>query len=209
MLSVNDARFSGPAALSQGHVAGAKLLADRVGLLREIARPNLRFAEIGVDVGDFSDAILRIVKPACFDAYDIFRYHQTPVLLSRLDGMNHREFYERRFADHIQSGVVRVIEGDSADCLSKQPDQFYDVIYIDGDHSPEGVRRDVGAALLKIKPSGMLIFNDYTMSDYLSECFRYGVVQAVNDLCVNGGWRIAYFALHPHMFCDVALKRPS
>ena len=67
-------------------------------------------------------------------------------------------------------------------------------IYIDADHSYEGVKRDIQAGISKVKHDGFLVFNDYT---YWSpaECLPYGVIQAVNELCLEGEWEMIYFAL--------------
>jgi hypothetical protein len=68
------------------------------------------------------------------------------------------------------------------------------------------VRADATAAAPKVKPEGLLIFNDYIVWSH-HENFGYGVVQTVNELCVNEGWRMVAFCLHEDMYCDVALKR--
>lgn len=36
---------------------------------------------------------------------------------------------------------------------------------------------------------------------------QYGVIQAVHEFCLREGWEIVYLALHPRMFCDVALNK--
>lgn len=99
-----------------------------------------------------------------------------------------------------------VFEGDSATELGQRPDASYDIIYIDADHHYRSVLRDATAAIPKLKPDGLLIFNDYILYDHIAH-IPYGIVQVVNDLCVNHGWRITHFAFHQHMFCDVAIRR--
>jgi len=79
-------------------------------------------------------------------------------------------------------------------------------VYIDADHSYAGVKRDIAVAKEKVKPDGMLVFNDYTLWSPL-ELMEYGVVHAVNELCLNEDWELMYFAFQRHMYCDVALKR--
>ena len=59
---------------------------------------------------------------------------------------------------------------------------------------------------VKIKADGLLVFNDYTVWSYV-EMQPYGVVAAVNELCVEEGWEIVYLALPAHMYCDVAVQR--
>jgi len=36
---------------------------------------------------------------------------------------------------------------------------------------------------------------------------EYGVVQAVNKIVDEGGWKVTGFALEKNMFCDIAIQR--
>lgn len=198
---------SPPAALGQEHVDGAQLFADRSLMIASFApRDDLRFAEIGVAFGDFSQIILDLLAPVNFDAYDLFNFHEVPELAKRLGGKPHAAFYADRFRDEVDSGCMRLFVGDSSTELRRAPDGYYDMIYIDGDHSYEGVKRDTDVALEKLRPDGILIFNDYTMYDYIAHS-PYGIVHVVNDLCVAHGWRITHLALQNQMFCDVAIQK--
>jgi hypothetical protein len=196
--------------LRDQHVDGARLYANRFDALAEV-KPNGRVAEIGVAAGDFTEAVLRVVQPERFDAIDIFQLHEWPTLWGRstkewFEGRTHREFYESRFEREIDAGVLHVFEGDSSAVMATRPDAYYDMIYIDGDHSFEGVLRDAEASVLKLKGDGLLIFNDYTMMDHVSAS-PYGIVPVVNEFCANRGWTVAYFALQHELFCDIALRR--
>ena len=128
------------------HVARGELYADRAEAIGSLP-PGGHVAEVGVAVGDFSEVILEQLRPARFDAIDTFELHQDAELWGRpttewFDGRSHREHYERRFAEEIAAGTVYVHQGDSSATLAAQPDESYDMIYIDGDHSMDGVRRD-------------------------------------------------------------------
>jgi hypothetical protein len=196
--------------LRQEHVDGAILYADRVQALDALPRGGV-VAEIGVAAGDFSAAMLARLAPRRFDAFDLFNVHETEQFMGwspkdRFDKGTHRTHFERRFAREIATGIVHVHEGDSSGEMDKQPDTSYDAIYIDGDHSLEGVKRDAEVSARKIKSDGILVFNDYIAFDYVKGV-PYGVVQVVNDFCVNHGWRVLYFALQNAMFCDIALRR--
>lgn len=204
-----------PAELEQRHVEGAKLFAHRAAMIADIKlcdKPVI--AEIGVAFGDFSRLMLDRFCPARFDAFDTYGMHQWEKtwggggMRDALAGKTHSEFYRDRFASEIAEGLVNMIEGDSSAMLSALPDFFYDLIYIDGAHDYEGVRKDAAVAVKKIKANGLLIFNDYIMHDHITDT-PYGVVPVVNDLCLNHNWRITHFALQGALFCDVGLRRSA
>jgi hypothetical protein len=204
-----------PEPLDQKHVEGCRIFANR-NLMIESLSPRVRggtVAEIGVEYGFFSEFLIETLQPSAFHAYDLFHLdlqwdygHRKPRDI--LGTRTHRAFYEEKFSHQIAAGTVELYEGDSSYHLMKQPDQSYDLIYIDGDHALGGVSKDVGAARLKIKPDGILLFNDYTMWDGTFRPAKvFGVVQCVNYLCVHHGWRMVAFALQRSMFCDVALVK--
>ena len=197
-------------ALLPEHVADAALYADRNEALAGLPRNGV-VAELGVAFGDFSETMIHHLKPLRFDAFDIFRGHESETFWDRptaecFGELSHRQFYERRFAKEIATNRLCVYEGDSATELGKQPDATYDVIYIDSDHSFAGVVRDANVATRKVKPDGILVFNDYIMFDY-HYGVPYGVAPVVHDLCVNHGWQVAYIALQRDLFFDIALRR--
>ena len=99
-------------------------------------------------------------------------------------------------------------EGDFSTEMSRLPEALFDWIYIDGDHSFEGVSRDIREAKRLIGPDGFLIFNDYTVYSPL-ELAQYGVMRAVNDLCLDEDFELVMFALGFLGYHDVALRHRS
>ncbi|WP_181170182.1 FkbM family methyltransferase [Mesorhizobium sp. B2-4-16] len=199
-----------PVSLAQEHVENARIFATREDALASLPHGG-KFAEIGVAFGDFSEHVLRTLEPTKFDAFDIFRLHEIETIWGRpsvdtFRGQTHRQFYEGRFAQEMASGQMRVFEGDSSQLMSEQPDGLYDIIYIDGDHTLEGVLRDAEVAARKLSRTGYLVFNDYIMADHASNA-PYGIVQVVNWFCARLGWRVHYLALQRMMFCDICLVR--
>lgn len=75
---------------------------------------------------------------------------------------------------------VTLIEGYSEDVFNKIPDDI-DFMFIDGDHSYEGVKRDCDNYLPKLKSGSMVSFHDYHSS------FE-GVKKAVDEACA--GWQV-------------------
>jgi hypothetical protein len=111
-----------------------------------------------------------------------------------------------KFRAEIDFGVVASHEGDSSSILQTFADGYFNVVYLDADHSCAGVKKDIHAAIPKVKQDGFLVFNDYTYWSPV-ECMQYGVIQAVNELCLEAEWEMVYFALAWYMYCEVALRR--
>ena len=110
------------------------------------------------------------------------------------------------FSKEISVGIIELHNGDASEVLSTFDDHYFDWIYVDADHSYKGVQSDIAVAVHKVKQDGLLVFDDYTYWSPL-ECQRYGVEQAVNELCVRDGWKVVYFSLGHFGYCNVAVRR--
>ena len=197
-------------ALRAEHVRDARLFATRHDMIEGIGIPERAvIAEIGVAEGNFSEFLLETLNPSRFVAFDLFDLH---VSMSKYDdlfsGKTHKDFYSGRLDRFRDSTRIDIHQGDSSSNMRAIADTKFDMIYIDGDHRHAGVIRDMEASIPNLRDGGILIFNDYIIHDYIAD-MRYGVVDVVNDLCVNHGWRMAGFALQKGMFCDVALARAT
>lgn len=197
--------------LEERHVAGARLFSSRENLINalNISEGGV-VAEVGVAFGDFSDFLIRATSPRRFVAIDIFQLHHIPVIWGRqsatwFQGKTHRQYFEDRFSS-LPGVDMTIIEGDGAKSLLSFPDRTFDLIYIDAGHEYGDVSRDAHVAKEKIVPQGVLVFNDYTMSDHVTRS-PYGIVPAVNSLVVEEDWRVVGFALQHDMFCDIAIRR--
>lgn len=74
------------------------------------------------------------------------------------------------------------------------PGPAYDLVFIDGDHSAEAVRKDIETALSVLKPGGLIAFHDYRRDrqEFASDpAFDEGVTESVNELIALGGEMIA------------------
>jgi predicted O-methyltransferase YrrM len=71
--------------------------------------------------------------------------------------------------------VVQAIQGDSGQVAHVIGDGTQDFVFIDGDHSYEGAKRDIDAWRSKVRPGGILAGHDYVIADWS------GVIQAVNE----------------------------
>lgn len=177
--------------LSEAQVANCRVLPSRYHLLEYMPK-NSVCAEVGTQAGFFAESILNTVQPRDFHIIDI---DLTP-------------FRRDVFANSIATGQVHLHEGDSSTILSRFPDETFDWIYIDGDHSYEGFIKDLEMSRLKVKPYGFIACNDYTVWSP-GEVFGYGILRGVHEFCVKHHWEFAYIGLQGQGYHDVCIrKRP-
>lgn len=185
-------RYHHPAAeLPPEKLTGCEVLPNRMLLLDKIPQGG-NMAEIGVDRGDFSLQILRRCKPEKLHLFDID--------ISRL--------VNPEIKDELASGSGRLKThiGDSSTNMGRMPDSYFDMVYIDGDHEYSGVMRDIAAVVPKMKPNGVIVFNDYAVWSATS-MFHCGVARAVHEFVLHNPWKFRYIALQTMMYNDVMLVR--
>jgi hypothetical protein len=193
-------------------VANARIVPKRADILPRLPKGGT-FVEVGVALGDYSAAIMKIVKPSMFIAMDIFTIHKNKMIWGKptaqaLAGKTHEAFYRDRFKEPIDAGRMRVMAGDSAGSLAQLEDGSIDVAYVDADHTYDFVKGELALLNSKVAKTGWIVLNDYTMGNVVSSGFkRFGVIQAVHEFMLTEHWEMMFLALHPLMYCDVAIRR--
>jgi len=193
-FSKQKGRYHNPAPeLPASKLEGCEVLPNRFELLEKVSKGGV-MAEIGVDRGDFSLRILNTCNPEKLHLFDIdiSRLVNPTILKGLEDG----------------SGRLKTHVGDSSTNISKMPDGYFDMVYLDGDHEYEGVMKDIMAVLPKMKPDGVILFNDYAVWSATS-MFHCGVARAIHELCLNHPWKFRYIALQTMMYNDVMLVREN
>ena len=197
-------------ALPSQLVTGAIVLPDRDALLPLLPKGAV-ICEVGVGLGWFSRAMIDVCAPRHFIGIDNFRLHEMREFWGHppshwFGAKTHADWYRDTFAVEIQSGHMTVIEAESDAGLSQLDDASVDIFYIDGDHTYDAVRRDLAAAIRKIRPDGFLVINDYVLVDQLGARAPYGVIYAVHEFMIEHNWALRFFALQTNMYCDVVLR---
>lgn len=121
-------------------------------------------AEVGVWQGGFSAEILAITEPARLHLIDPWEYmpeySNTGFGRSRnADRMS--EMHAQVVATFRDDPRVIVHRATSQAALSSLPDASLDWIYIDGNHNEPVISADLGLALAKVKPDGVIAGDDY------------------------------------------------
>jgi len=153
----------------------------RIALL-ELMPKNSVCLEIGVWKGALSKLILKVVKPQKLYLIDPWTFQA--------------EFKERWYGgalaenqvdmDEIYNDVLNkfgkyenvIINRDySEKVVIKFKDNYFDWIYLDGNHEYEFVKKDLELYLPKLKPGGYIVGDDYLWG----EQYGYPVKKAINE----------------------------
>jgi hypothetical protein len=164
----------------------AKMFKTREELLTLVPGDAI-FLEIGVFKGDFSKQVIKTTNPKEFYMVDIW---QGGWGSGDQNGDNHLHIddMERVYLDLYQQtkhkNNIHVIRSTSIAFLQSCEDNYFDVIYVDGDHAEHAVYNDLVHSYNKIKNNGLLMGHDF---DYTLGGHRHraggDVVRAVIRFC--------------------------
>lgn len=159
--------------------------------LVELLPEGLDIAEIGVASGGFSRAILEGCNPRRLRMIDAWMHQDVAHLKPDSNNPEQAVQDERHagvlkdFAPEIAAGRVVVDRAYSHVAAERIADGSLDVVYIDADHSYDGVMRDLTCYAPKVAPGGLMMGHDYTLHPRV----EFGVVRAVNDFVIANGYK--------------------
>jgi hypothetical protein len=184
--------------LRNDNIQNLKVLLNRDALLKNMPK-NKVVAEIGVDRGDFSELIIKTTSPQklhLIDAWsDDSRYH-----------VGLKSIVAEKLKKEIDNGIVDLDVGFSTSVLANFPDAYFDWVYLDTDHSYQTTKEELAILKFKVKPDGIIAGHDYTLGNWVSN-YRYGVIEAVNEFCVNENWEIIFLTSETDQHYSFAIKR--
>jgi len=152
----------------------------------KISNPVL--LEIGVFKGDFLDYLVKNCRIGSVDAVDLFEGNTCS---GDADGNNVVWYdvgksYVELLEKYKDMPNIKLHKGNSVDFLRGQEDNTYDIIYIDGDHSYNGVKQDLLNAYKKIKNGGYIMGHDYEMNMAKAKTvYHFGIKKAVDEFCLT------------------------
>lgn len=144
-------------------------------------------AEVGIWSGEFTEKILRVVKPKKLYLIDPWEFHKEEGYERAWYGgrkAKNQDDMEKiyhsvreRFEPEIKSGQIIILRGFSEQTLEKFETASLDWIYIDGNHKYEFVKKDLSSSLDKVKRGGFITGDDYREGGW----FNGGVKKAVDE----------------------------
>jgi len=156
-----------------------------------LTRPKL--LEIGIFKGEFLDYIVRECNIGSIDGVDLF---SGMTCSGDADGNNLIHYdvgksYLELTEKYVNTKHVKVYMADSTIFLKCIDDDLYDIIYIDGDHTYNGVKKDLMNSFKKIKNGGYIMGHDYEMNmEKAKTIYDFGVKKAVDEFCIKYNQRI-------------------
>lgn len=185
--------------LSQRHTAACRVLPTREIMLDHMPK-GATVAEIGVAFGDFSAEILARCSV------------ETLYLIDLWEGERYQKGLQAvmaKFGDALFSGNLKIERGLSTDALARFPDATFDWVYIDTDHSYHTTAAELALCRTKVKPGGLIAGHDFCTGNVVAPV-PYGVIEAVNEFCIDHDWRYVFLTLETgghFSFCLEAIPR--
>ena len=161
-----------------------------------------RVAEIGVYTGNFSERIfaqtcpmeLHLIDPWEFQEDDDYKLDDANVPQEQAD--RHYEIVCNKFAPQIEAEVVKVHRDYSENVADAFPDEFFDWIYIDANHTYEACLSDLRLYAPKVKSNGFVCGHDYA-NHASAQAMQFGVVEAVNQFVCETGYDFTLLTHEP------------
>lgn len=155
--------------------------------------------EIGVDKADFSEHILSktdIAHYYCVDTWQDDFGSNTSMTKSRFDADGNVRYEEAstRLAEYGDRAII--LRGTSMEAVPNFNDNSLDFVYIDGDHSLEGIYDDIKAWTPKVRIGGIVSGHDYKdgpgsgIADYFGEQLPYRIKAVTDDYCRRHGFKL-------------------
>ena len=140
-------------------------------------------AEIGVQAGEYSNILRNTWKGEELYLIDRWEYDPNYKDIANVSDEIHKQLYlsvVQKFADDHS---IIIIRKDSVAASKQFPDEFFDWIYLDADHSYEGCTKDLNAWYPKLKKGGIIAGHDYIDGEFIEGSFS--VKSAVDNFINN------------------------
>jgi hypothetical protein len=158
---------------------GASHFFDR-NMTEFIGKPNLSFLEIGSWVG--TSAVEQVKNVLTGD-------NSTITCVDNWEDAKVEEYFDERTSQYADK--ITKVKSDSKTWLEQNQDKRFDFIYIDGDHSAQGIEADTRLSWSMLKAGGVMALDDVLLNDE-TEMANLTFVQSVRNesTIIDDGYQI-------------------
>jgi len=200
-----------PDVIPQEKINGAKLYSTRYEFLKTLEK-NIKYLEVGVLAGDFSEAVIKEVNPkiaALVDPFQCKDYNASEYGGARWEIVRRNEHFN--FVRFRFKGVACVrMYRQYFETFVTTNRQKFNFIYLDACNDYLSVRNYLEKSAEIIEDGGIIGINDYSIYENNTEATtkeRIEVVRAVNEFIRNTDWRVHAFALNDSLTSDIYIKK--
>jgi len=173
---------------------------------RRIWRPFMekygcqRICELGVYDGDNFELMIAHNPEVAIAVDSWIDDHMTWGTFSRNDVGHTQEELDSQYSKFkykvADKTFVKIFRGYTFDAVKNFPEEYFDLIYIDADHSFEGCIRDIKDWYPKVKKGGFLTGDDFRDAFASRTKVKFGVIEAVKLFCKDN--KLTYWELPRH-----------
>jgi hypothetical protein len=167
--------------LKYRNIKNCKLIPNRNLLLNKLPKEGI-VAEVGVYRGDYSEKIWNTCRPSKLHLIDLFPDNTMDIVYDK-------------FCRQINLGTIELHASDSVE--TSFPDRYFDWIYIDTEHKYDRLIKELYHYAPTIRRGGFIAGHDFVIGNW-NEFIKYGVIEAVNEFCVNNDWELIYLTMETH-----------
>jgi hypothetical protein len=113
---------------------------------------------------------------------------------------------KEKFEKEIKEGIVEMNIGFPTEVLKNFPDHDFDWVYLDTDHTYKVTADELNILKSKVKVDGIISGHDYIIGNWVGDC-RYGVIEAVHELCVKDNWELLYLTVNKNEVPSFAINK--
>lgn len=197
-----------PRAIPPKSLTNSRVMPTVASTLTAIAAGS-QVAEVGVHLGDHTDALLKqtnIRKVLAMDHFDLHD-HADSGAADRLKGKTHDAFFRDRFSRALDTKKLEIRTG-RLDAIKALDTGAVGAFFLSGRHTYDDLLAELYMSDSKLRRGGLIWVGDYIMADYVT-AELYEVVQGVNEFIFQKAYELVYLVLERHMFCTVVLRRTA
>lgn len=202
--------------ISQDQLNDAKIYTSREEYIKTLPY-GLRYMEVGVAWGYYSELIAKQKNPEIIHLVDLFnqdlkcwswrKFGECKCKSIKHEMLYTPETHEKYILDKFNGYNIKTFKGDSKNILSSINNK-YDYIYLDITNNRLDIGKTLELASSLVNINGIIGLNDYLIYDGIIEDSPYATFQVVNKfLSSNKNWTVDAIALHVLGFYDIYIKR--